>query len=141
MADHDRHVHLVSEKFQEISFYAELEKCGFHQSKVEFLGYIIFGDGVCMDPCKVQTIMNWAILASIRDAQCFLGFVNSYQRFIAHYSMTVTPFTCLTWKDRPFSWGVEAENAFSIFEGIFHNYPIFIHANLCNFFCFGDGCL
>jgi hypothetical protein len=141
MADHDRHVHLVSEKFQEISFYAELEKCGFHKSKVEFLGSIIFGDGVCMDPCKVQTIMNWAILASIRDAQCFLGFVNSYQRFIAHYSMTVTPFTCLTWKDRPFSWGVEAENAFSIFEGIFHNYPIFIHANLCNFFCFGDGCL
>jgi hypothetical protein len=38
--------------------YAKLEKCGFHQSKVKFLGYIIFGDGICMDPCKVQTIVD-----------------------------------------------------------------------------------
>jgi hypothetical protein len=37
----------------------QLEKCEFHQSKVKFLGYIIFRDGVCMDPCKVQTIVNW----------------------------------------------------------------------------------
>jgi hypothetical protein len=65
-----------------------------------------------MDPHKVQTIMDWAIPISIRDAQCFLGFVKFYQQFIAHYSMIVTPFTRLTWKDQPFSWGVEAENVF-----------------------------
>ncbi len=32
----------------------------FHQSKVEFLGYIISGDNIHMDPCKVQTIVDWA---------------------------------------------------------------------------------
>jgi hypothetical protein len=66
------------------------------------MGYIIFGDGVRMDLCKVQTIVDWATLASIWDVQCFLGFPDFYRRFIAHYSMIVTPLIPLTWKDQPF---------------------------------------
>jgi hypothetical protein len=50
MANHEHHVHLVLEKLQEVELYAKLEKCEFHQSKV---GYIIFGNGICMDPRKV----------------------------------------------------------------------------------------
>jgi len=34
-------VHLILEKLQEVEPYAKLEKCEFHQSKVEFLGYVI----------------------------------------------------------------------------------------------------
>jgi len=40
--DHERHVRLVLEKLREIGLYAKLKKCGFHQFKVQFLGYIIF---------------------------------------------------------------------------------------------------
>jgi hypothetical protein len=32
---------------------------------MEFLGYIIFGDGIHMDPHKAQTIIDWAISTSI----------------------------------------------------------------------------
>ncbi len=56
MEDHECHICLVLEKFREVGFHAKLEKCEFHQFEVKFLGYIIFGDGICMDPCKVQTI-------------------------------------------------------------------------------------
>jgi chemotaxis signal transduction protein len=63
------------EKLQEIH-YAKLENCGFHQSEVKFLGYIISRNGICMDIHKVQTIVNWATLASIWDVQYFLGFAN-----------------------------------------------------------------
>ncbi len=65
MANHERHVHLVLEKLQEVGFYARLEKCRFHQSEVKFLSYIISGNGICMDPHKVQIIVDWATLASI----------------------------------------------------------------------------
>ncbi len=34
-------------------------KCEFHQSKMEFLDYIIYGDGIHKDLCKVQTIVDW----------------------------------------------------------------------------------
>jgi hypothetical protein len=60
MANHEHHVHLVLEKLRKVNLYAKLEKCGFNQSKVEFLGYIIFGDNVRMDLHKVQTIVDWA---------------------------------------------------------------------------------
>ncbi len=52
MVDHEYHVHVVLEKFREVGHNAKLEKCEFHQSKMGFLGYNIFGDGICMDPCK-----------------------------------------------------------------------------------------
>jgi hypothetical protein len=51
-----------------------LEKCGFHQFEVEFLGYIIFGDNIYMDFRKVQTIVDWATLVFVQDVKCFLGF-------------------------------------------------------------------
>jgi hypothetical protein len=61
MEDHDCHVHFVLEKFREVGLYVKLEKCESHQSKMEFLGYVIFGDGIHMD----LIIIKWVILASI----------------------------------------------------------------------------
>ncbi len=78
MANHERHVRFVLEKLWEVGLYAKLEKCGFHQSKVEFLGYIISRDVVHMDLRKVQTIVNWATLTFVWDVQCFLVFANFY---------------------------------------------------------------
>ncbi len=100
------------------------------------MGYIISLDGVGMDFCKVQTIADWVTSTSIRDVQCFLRFDNFYQRFIVHYSTIVTPFTHLTCKDQPFSWGVEAENAFQSLKALFMTAPLLIHANLSKPFVF-----
>ncbi len=65
MEDHERHVCLVLEKFWEVGFYAKLEKCEFHQFEVKFLGYIISKDGIHTNPCKVQTIVDWASPTSV----------------------------------------------------------------------------
>ncbi len=51
--DYNDDVHLVLEKLQEVELYAKLKKCDFHQSEMEFLRYVIFGDGIHMDLCKV----------------------------------------------------------------------------------------
>jgi hypothetical protein len=53
MEDHEHHVRLILEKLSEVRLYTKLEKCEFHQSKVEFFGYVISGDDICMDLCKV----------------------------------------------------------------------------------------
>jgi len=42
----------------EVGFYAKLEKCEFPESEMEFLGYIVFGNGIHMDPHKIQTIID-----------------------------------------------------------------------------------
>jgi hypothetical protein len=73
---------------------------------MEFLGYIISRNGICMDPCKVWIIVDWVTPIFVRDVQCLLKFTNFHRHFIAHY------FTWLTKKYQHFSRGVEAENAF-----------------------------
>jgi hypothetical protein len=42
MKDHEHHVCLALEKYNEIKLYAKLKKCEFHQTKMEFRSYIIF---------------------------------------------------------------------------------------------------
>jgi hypothetical protein len=49
MKDYEHHVHSVLKKFWEVGFYTKLEKCKFHQFEMEFLGYIISRDDICMD--------------------------------------------------------------------------------------------
>jgi len=69
MEDHEchvcRHVCLILEKLLEVGLYAKLENCEFHQSKVEFLGYVIFRDDIRMDLHKVQTIVDWSTLTFV----------------------------------------------------------------------------
>jgi len=65
MEDHKHHVCFVLEKLWEVGLYAKLKKWEFHQSKVKFLDYVIFSNGICMDVHKVQTIVDWATPASI----------------------------------------------------------------------------
>jgi len=59
----------------------------------------------------------------------FFRFPNFYRQFITHYSMIVTPFTCLIRKDQPFSWGVKAENVFQSLKASFIITPLLIHVD------------
>jgi len=67
MEDHEHHVCLVLEKLREVGLYTKLEKFEFHQFEVEFLGCVISKNGICMDPRKVQTIVDWATSIFVRD--------------------------------------------------------------------------
>jgi hypothetical protein len=53
-----------SRSFKRLDFMPN-SNCEFYQSKVEILNYVIFGNGIHMDPCKVQTIVDWVILTSL----------------------------------------------------------------------------
>ena len=64
-----------------------------------------------MNPKKIKTILQWETPTSIRDVQCFLGFVNFYRIFIKDYSKIAAPLTNLTGKNK-FMWNTEAEQTF-----------------------------
>jgi hypothetical protein len=50
--------------------------------------------------------------------------------------MIVTLFTHLIGKDQPFSWGVEAKNAFQSLKASFTTAPLWIHAIFLKTFVF-----
>ena len=63
------------------------EKCEWHKSQVNFLGYIISAEGVEMDQEKIKTVQEWDAPKTVKDIQSFLGFANFYLRFIEGYSL------------------------------------------------------
>jgi hypothetical protein len=126
--DHEEHVRLVLQKLINAGLYAKLKKCVFHQLQVEFLGYIISGEGLSIDPKKIQIFMEWKKPTTIRDVQCFLNFMNFYRIFIKNYLKIVAPLTRLTCKDK-LEWHTEADNAFEVLKKAFTTAPILVHSN------------
>ena len=69
------------------------DKCEWVQYQIEFLGYIVSGEGVEMTDKKVATLKKIEPVKTLKDAQHLLGFANFYRRFIKDYSKIILPIT------------------------------------------------
>lgn len=47
-----------------------------------FLGHVISGEDISMDPGKVKAIVSWCKPAAVIEVHSFLGLASYYQRFI-----------------------------------------------------------
>src|SRR5882724_2336667 len=66
--------------------FACADKCKFHITSCEYLGYMLSPEGLTMAPYKVQIIQDWPTPQKVKDIQSFLGFANFYCHFIYGYS-------------------------------------------------------
>ncbi|KAL0151631.1 hypothetical protein M9458_053032, partial [Cirrhinus mrigala] len=116
-AEHRQHVQLVLQKPRQHSLFLKLEKCEFHQSTVQFLGYNISAEGVQMDQGK-------PLPNSVKELQRFLGFTNFYRRFIMDYSTITAPLTSLLrGKPKQLIWNPAAHEAFQRLKTTFSTDP------------------
>jgi hypothetical protein len=129
----EKHVQLILKKLRKRGLYAKLENCLFHQTEMEFLGFVATTEGLKMDPKKVEAIVFWQVLKTVRDVQCFLGFANLYRIFIKKYSQVAAPLIRLTCKEK-LEWGHEAERAFQDPKMTFTTTPILVHPTLQRLF-------
>ena len=83
------------EHLQEHQLAIAPDKCECYRSRVNFLGYIISPKGVEMDQEKIRTVVKWEAPDSVKGVESFLGFANSYRRFIEGYSKLTRPLTDL----------------------------------------------
>ena len=70
-----------------------MSKCEFGKHRVEFLGHFVSGEGIAMDPAKVQAIVDWEPPTNITDLRAFLGLANYYRRYILGFSKITLPLT------------------------------------------------
>lgn len=130
--DHHLHVTQVLQKLKENHLYLKLEKCEFHRSSIQFLGYIIDAKakGIQMDQRKVDAVRNWPIPTSIKGLQRFLGFANFYCSFITNVSTLSAPLTSLRHNmPKSLSWSPAATEAFHQLKQAFTTAPTLIHPN------------
>ena len=56
--DHLQHLRWVLNTLRQHQLYANLEKCSFGMTRVQYLGYIVDEHGVHVDPTKIQDIWD-----------------------------------------------------------------------------------
>ncbi|KAH0609145.1 uncharacterized protein H6S33_001373 [Morchella sextelata] len=128
--EHQVHVEKVLEALQRNGILLKPEKCEFHTQSTTYLRLIIVPNSIKIDPKKVETVKNWIIPKTVKDVQAFLGFVNSYRRFIRRFSELASPLTRLTRKDISFERTPKAQTAFNALKEAFTTAPILTHFDL-----------
>ena len=110
--DHKEHLRLVLGKLREHQLYAKFSKCEFWLKEVGFLGHVISGEGIAVDPTKVDIVTNWEAPTTVGEIQSFLGLAGYYRRFIENFSKIAKPMIELLKKDTKFKWTEECEASF-----------------------------
>ena len=67
--DHYKEVEQVLKTLQEHNLYLKPDKCKFHRMEIDFLGIVVGGGQVKMDPVKVKGIAKWLKPTSVKFSQ------------------------------------------------------------------------
>jgi hypothetical protein len=122
--DHAKHLHVILQRLRDHHLYAKLSKCEFWLNTVTFLGHTISGDGISVDPSKVQEVMDWKPPATVHQIRSFLGLAGYYRRFIPDFSRIAKPMTELLKKGVKFSWDQNCDDAFHILRDHLTTAPV-----------------
>ncbi len=126
-AEHWEHIREVLRRLRANRLYCKGSKCEFHWDSMEYLGYILSLEGLCMSEDKVKAILDWPVPWKVKDIQSFLGFANFYCCFIHEYSSIVIPLTCVTHKGTPWKFDDKSMAAFNELKQAFTHAPILTH--------------
>ena len=80
--------------------------------KIEFLGYIVSGDGISPAPEKVEAIRNAPVPTNLNELLSLIGLVTYYSKFVHKFSEIMCPLYDLTKKNVPFVWGKRQDCAY-----------------------------
>jgi hypothetical protein len=86
---------MVLKLLEEKQLYANPSKCSFRVQEMEYLGHIVYYEGVKVDPNKVKATMEWPIPKTLKNIRGFLGLTRYYHKFVKSYGQIVTPLTTL----------------------------------------------
>jgi hypothetical protein len=80
--EHEEHLRIVLFFLRENKLYGKLSKCSFFHKEIRYLGHIISGKGIFVDPEKVRAIMEWPLPKNAREVTSFMGLAGYYRRFV-----------------------------------------------------------
>lgn len=110
--EHLQRLRQTLQRLRENHLYAQLPKCEFMATRLEYLGHVIDGNGIQVDPSKIQVIRDWPQPTCVKELQSFLGIANYYRKFIAGLAGIVTPLTDLLRQPVSWTWESPQEEAF-----------------------------
>ena len=89
-----------------------------------FLGHVVSGDGIQVDPKKIEAITEWPRPTTVTEVRSFLGLAGHYRRFVKDFSKIAAPLTKLTQKNMKFIWTDRCEEHFQLLKDLLTSVPV-----------------
>jgi hypothetical protein len=124
MEEHDEHLCLVLQCLREHKLYGKFSKCSFYQSRIHYLGHVISGEGIAMDPAKVEAIMECLVPTNVTEVRSFIGLAGYYRRFVEGFLKIANPITKLQNKNKKFVWTEKCAEEFWRLKELLTTAPI-----------------
>ncbi|WRX10270.1 Reverse transcriptase domain - like 10 [Theobroma cacao] len=71
--EHATHLRIVVQTLRERQLYAKFSKCEFWLQEVVFLGHVVSGARIYVDPKKIEAILQWEQPKTVTEIRSFLG--------------------------------------------------------------------
>ncbi|KAG8473004.1 hypothetical protein CXB51_034923 [Gossypium anomalum] len=124
--EHAEHLRIVLQTLRDKKLYAKFSKSEFWLREVGFLGHIISGDGIRVDPSKISAIVDWKPPKNVTKVRSFLGLAEYYRRFVNGFSIIAAPMTRLLRKNVKFEWTKECQQSFEELKKLLIEAPVLV---------------
>ena len=89
-----------------------------------FLGHVVSGDGIQVDPKKIEAITEWQRPTTVPEVRSFLGLAGYYKRFVKDFSKIDASLTKLTQKNVKVVWTDRCEEHFQLLKDLLTSIPV-----------------
>jgi hypothetical protein len=120
----------VLETLKKNQLIANLQKCEFGKTSLIYLGHMIGGGELRVDPEKIATITQWPIPTNVTEVRSFMGETQYLRKFIVNFSIVETPLHAITAKGKSFHWGKTQQRAFEDLKKKINDAPVLAMPNL-----------
>ena len=128
--EHADHLAQVLQLLRENQLYAKLSKCEFGRPETHFLGHVISGEGIMVDPRKIAVVRAWPTPTTTEALRSFLGLATYFRKFCEHFSGICTPLHALLHKKASWDWTAECDSAFQEIKHRLATAPILAQPDL-----------
>ncbi len=124
LGTHLQQLSLVFQELTQAGLKANLTKCEFLKSRIEFLGHLVDGDGIHTVDSKITAVEKFPTPKSVDNVRSFLGFPGYYRTFVRNFASTASPLTRLLKKDVYLIWNDAQQHSFTTLKGALTHAPI-----------------
>nr|CAD1816988.1 unnamed protein product [Ananas comosus var. bracteatus] len=114
--EHLAHVKKVFMLLEEHQLRLNPKKCEYGKQSLVYLGFVVGGGELQIDPDKVRAIKEWPRPKNVTEVRSFIGACQYVWKFIRHFSVLATPLHALTKANQKFEWSSRHEDTFRLLQ-------------------------